>query len=144
MSPNRSALTTGQAARCCFVTPDTIVNWIKSDLLPAQRTAGGQYRILLRDLRTFMVDQGMSTELLESEPDSRPMCWQFHERREDSGREASPCEGCVVKFLGVLNCFKLMGMRPEEGLRHEDCGACEYYRRWGDGQTDNRERREAI
>ena len=80
MSANRRllALTTGQAAKCCFVTSDTMVNWIKADLLRAQRTAGGQYRILLSDLRAFMCSRGMSTELLDDAPGDRPMCWEFH------------------------------------------------------------------
>ena len=121
------ALTTGQAARYCFVTPGTMVNWIKADLLPAQRTGGGQYRILLRDLRSFMYSRGMSTELLDAEPEDRPMCWQFF---GGDVRRTRSCDGCLVKFLGVLNCFRLMGMSPEEEQRLEGCEACEYYRRW--------------
>lgn len=120
-------MTTGQAARYCFVTPGTMVNWIKAGLLPAQRTGGGQYRILLRDLRAFMHSRGMSMELLDAEPESRPMCWQHF--AGDASR-AQACEGCLVKFLGVLNCFRLMGMSPEAGDRAEGCGSCEYYQRW--------------
>ena len=121
------AMTTGQAARYCFVTPGTMVNWIKAGLLPAQRTGGGQYRILLRDLRIFMHSRGMSTELLDAEPEDRPMCWQFFAGDASRGEA---CEGCLVRFLGVLNCFRLMGMSPEAGGRLEGCESCDYYQRW--------------
>ena len=59
------AVSTGQAARYCFVTSDTIVNWIKAGHLAAQRTAGGQYRILIADLRSFMQSRGMSNRLMD-------------------------------------------------------------------------------
>ncbi|MBT4503350.1 MAG: hypothetical protein HOC74_36810 [Gemmatimonadetes bacterium] len=129
VSMNRQclALTTGQAAMYCFVTPGTMVNWIKADLLPAQRTGGGQYRILLKDLRIFMHSRGMSTELLDAEPEDRPMCWQVF---AGDARRKKACDGCLVKFLGVLNCFRLMGMNPEEERYPEGCEACEYYQRW--------------
>ena len=61
------AYSTGQAARYCFVTSDTILNWIHKGSLQAQRTAGGQYRIRREDLLRFMRVHGMSTELLERE-----------------------------------------------------------------------------
>ena len=38
-------LTTGQAARLCSVTPDTVLKWIKKGRLRGVRTAGGHYRI---------------------------------------------------------------------------------------------------
>lgn len=136
MNKRQMALTTGQAANCCFVTPDTIVNWIKSGLLPAQRTAGGQFRILSRDLRTFMKSKGMSTEVLDEDNRShRPMCWQFHSNRKAGSRKTALCEGCLVKFLGVVNCFKLMGMRPQEGGQYRDCLECGYFKKWGDEPT---------
>jgi hypothetical protein len=38
-----------------------------------------------------------------------------------------------VRFLRVLDCFKIMGPCAcvEEG--RPDCLSCEYFRRWGDG-----------
>ena len=44
-------LTTGQAAKRCSVTADTILKWIRSGYLPAQRTAGGHHRIAETDLK---------------------------------------------------------------------------------------------
>ena len=78
LRPAQVAFSTGQAARYCFVTADTILNWINSGSLTAQRTVGGQYRIRSQDLLAFMRDHGMSTELLESEMGIRPHCWEFH------------------------------------------------------------------
>ncbi|MHC4663312.1 MAG: helix-turn-helix domain-containing protein, partial [Planctomycetota bacterium] len=43
-------LTTGQAAIRCSVSPDTVLKWIRSGLLPARKTAGGHHRINERDL----------------------------------------------------------------------------------------------
>ena len=79
MNKNPLAVTSGQAARYCFVTSDTILNWIKANCLPAQRTMGGQYRILVEDLRHFMSRHGMSAELLDSEMETRSYCWEVHE-----------------------------------------------------------------
>jgi excisionase family DNA binding protein len=134
MRRRRRALTTGQAADLCLVTSDTIVNWIKSGLIAAQRTAGGQYRIRVDHLRAFMTAQGMDTEALDEAPPVRRLCWQFHEARGSLGEdEALLCRSCIVRFLGAYDCFKLMGMHPGEGHPHPDCEECEYYRRWGDG-----------
>ena len=135
------ALTTGEAARCCFVTPETIANWIKAGLLPAQRTAGRQYRILVSDLRTFMSSQGMSTELLDDEPEGRQLCWEFQSVNHGAKHGSGPCDGCLVKSLGVLNCFKLMGMHPGDGHLHENCEDCAYFQRWGCTPVDDNKTR---
>jgi len=128
MKRRRRALTTGQAARHCFVTADTIANWIRSGLLPAQRTAGGQFRILAEDLRSFMTAKGMSTAGLEEETGARVPCWEFR-GGESPGRRG--CEECVVRHLKVLDCFKLMGMRSSGTWPERDCADCGYFRRYG-------------
>ena len=51
-------LTTGQAAKLCAVTPDTVLKWIKKGRLEATRTAGGHYRVALPDLEPFMAGFG--------------------------------------------------------------------------------------
>lgn len=130
MSARRSALSTGQAAKCCFVTADTVANWIRSGILPAQRTAGGQYRILERDLRAFMVARGMSTDALAPERGSRLPCWEFRAARDPDS--ATRCEECIVRYLKALDCFKLMAMRPDESGPCRHCAECEYFRRYGE------------
>jgi excisionase family DNA binding protein len=131
VSRPRGVLSTGQAARFCLVTADTVGNWIRSGLLRARRTAGGQYRILASDLREFMVARGMSPEDLpaSAEPtESRLPCWRF--RVDPSGD--TECGDCIVRHLKVLDCFKLMGMRPADGRPVRDCADCEYFRRYGE------------
>lgn len=49
----KDVLTTFEAAKLCRVSYNTIKNWIKRDLLPAYRTAGGHLRIKGDDLRVF-------------------------------------------------------------------------------------------
>jgi excisionase family DNA binding protein len=128
MRPRRQALTTGQAATYCFVTAETIANWIRAGLLPAQRTAGGQYRILPTDLREFMAGKGMSTEALEKEAVTRVPCWEFRA----GGAAADPrCDECLVQHLKVLDCFKLMAMRSSGGWPARECVDCPYFRRYG-------------
>jgi excisionase family DNA binding protein len=127
------ALSTGQAARYCYVTSETILNWIRSNRLKAQRTAGGQFRILLEDLRSFMTANGMSTGLLDAERGVRPYCWEFH--CEVTARYGSPsqgaCEDCLVHRSGTLNCWELHGLLPVTRRRVIACHDCEYHRTWG-------------
>lgn len=127
------ALTTGQAARICFVTPETILNWIKAGRLKAFRTVGGQYRIRTEDLRAFMAEYGMEPALLDLEGVGRPHCWAFHEAQ--NGPYGSPrlsrCGECLVKRHATLNCWELHGLIPLTGRRIDRCEACAYFRRYG-------------
>ncbi|MBS1262140.1 MAG: Response regulator protein GraR [Calditrichaeota bacterium] len=45
--------TTGQIARHCHVTPETVANWIKAGRLKASSTPGGHYRVNVNDLVRF-------------------------------------------------------------------------------------------
>ncbi len=45
--------TTGQIARHCHVTPETVANWIKAGRLKASATPGGHYRVNVNDLVRF-------------------------------------------------------------------------------------------
>jgi excisionase family DNA binding protein len=127
-----SALSTGQAARFCYVTSETILNWIRANRLKAQRTAGGQYRILLDELRVFMAENGMSTALLDAEKDVRPYCWEFHclglARSGAQSREI--CDACLVHRSGTLHCWELHGLLPVTRRRFDHCGDCDYYLTW--------------
>jgi len=49
-----SALTTGDVARYCHVTPATISRWIRRGYLPAYTTPGGHHRILASEFRGFL------------------------------------------------------------------------------------------
>jgi CheY-like chemotaxis protein len=48
------ALTTGDIARPCHVTTNAVKKWIRTKNLPASRTPGGHFRILVRDFESFL------------------------------------------------------------------------------------------
>ncbi len=137
MTAKTLALTTGQAARYCLVSPDTMVNWIKANNLPAQRTIGGKYRILVGDLRQFMVSNAMSTELLDAELDSRSYCWESCAGATD--KAATPneaCCECAAYRTKALNCFELRTINAEGSWVHTDCESCAYFRKWAHLRRD--------
>jgi excisionase family DNA binding protein len=122
------ALSTGQAARYCYVTSYTIVNWIQARRLKAQKTAGGQYRIRVGDLRAFMRANDMRTDLLEEEQGIRPYCWEFHCQ---PGDEVSACDECPVRRWGIANCYEVREVIPLSECLFDDCASCEYFQIWG-------------
>lgn len=50
---NAEWFTTGQIARHCHVTPETVANWIKRGRLKAGTTPGGHYRVYREELVRF-------------------------------------------------------------------------------------------
>ncbi|MGD2120449.1 MAG: excisionase family DNA-binding protein [Gemmatimonadota bacterium] len=140
----RGLLTTGQAARLCAVTPDTVLKWIKKGRLSATRTAGGHYRVALPDLEPFMAGFGqgnLQPTMTESSPtipsqggtkeesDEVP-CWDF---LSDGGELRDACRQCVVYRVKATRCFLMAGLESDVGHAHQFCeGTCEdciYYRR---------------
>jgi excisionase family DNA binding protein len=105
------------------VSSATIVNWIKAGKLPAQRTAGGQYRIHRSDLRTFMSKTGMKTDALDR--DMRPFCWEA----QSCGCEQA-CATCPIRLRSELDCF-LSRARGETHPRCvASCAQCTYHAMW--------------
>jgi hypothetical protein len=109
-----------------------MLNWIRLNRLRAQRTAGGQYRIRLEDLRSFMLANGMNTALLDAEKDVRPYCWEFHCQMTGGGGQSAmgPCAGCLVHRSGTLNCWELHGLLPATRRRVDTCEECDYCANW--------------
>ena len=137
------AFSTGDAARFCYVTSETIQNWIRSGRLSAQRTAGGQYRILAQNLRVFMEENGMDTSALDENEHIRPDCWEFHAQlvaRYGSFREEA-CATCLVRRSGTRNCWELHGLLPLTARRSARCEDCSYFQRFA---PPSRERNEAA
>jgi excisionase family DNA binding protein len=133
-------LTTGQAARYCLVSPDTIVQWIKAKNLPAQRTVGGQFRIFVDGLRQFMVRNEMSTELLDAELNWRPYCWEHHRGLEaQTSTSGTSCSECPVYRTKALNCFELRAINVDRCWASRNCEDCEYFRRWGESSNTDAE-----
>ncbi len=52
-------VTVGQAARYCGVSRGTLFRRVKSGEIRASRTPGGHYRILKKDLESFILEKGM-------------------------------------------------------------------------------------
>jgi excisionase family DNA binding protein len=138
-------LTTGQAAKLCAVTPDTVLKWIKKGKLVASRTAGGHYRVALPDLEPFLAEFGQKgTGLARSssvsvgtaptpapspEDDGVP-CWEF---LADGGEVRDECRTCVVYRVRATRCFLMAGIESDVGHSKHFCqGSCEdcvYYQR---------------
>ncbi len=129
------AFSTGRAARYCYVTADTILNWINQGRLQAQRTAGGQHRIRATDLVEFMRENGMSTDLLAVEQGVRPHCWEFNCR----GKTEEACRECIAYRSGALHCFALRQATPLDRRLVLGCAECEYHRLYGTRQDQNPE-----
>jgi len=61
----KEIFTTGQVARVCGVSPDTVVAWIEDKILPCFRLPRGRDRRVTReDLEAFLEEQGMPTVVL--------------------------------------------------------------------------------
>lgn len=134
--PPRLALTTGQAAEYCFVTPGTILNWIHSGRLPHQRTAGGQFRIPADRLRQFMIEQGMSVEAMDRDCclSRQLFCWEYFGQARYA--ETHDCRECIVRKSRSLNCYELRNHVDHQSVFcMTSCGECLYYQAYADEQT---------
>ena len=134
MSDERSnSLTTGQAAKLCSVTPDTMLKWIKKGRLSAVRTAGGHYRIERRHLEPLISGsrgvEGASRPLSECDP-QRLRCWEY---LSDGGVVREDCQQCVVYRVRAARCFMMAGLEADVGHARRfcqtSCDECVYYRR---------------
>ena len=123
-------LSTGQAAKVCSVTPDTILKWIRSGRLPAQRTAGGHHRVNRRDLKQILRAGRAPLEARRREDDegSFRFCW---EHKGDGGL-LEGCQECVVYALRAQRCYEVVKLHPEVGhaklFCKGSCEDCDYYK----------------
>jgi excisionase family DNA binding protein len=132
----KELLTTGQAAKLCSVTPDTVLKWIKKGRLPAKRTAGGHYRVSRRDLDPWAEAstlQGAISPLPEDLPEVEGQevpCWEY---LSENGEVRPDCRQCVVYRVRATRCFLMAGMEADVGHARQFCqGSCEdcvYFRR---------------
>jgi excisionase family DNA binding protein len=123
-------LTTGQAAKLCSVTPDTVLKWIRAGRLPARRTAGGHHRILLSDLEQA-IDGGV--QRVEEEPDNLEAsqftyCWDYN----GEGELLEGCADCVVYKMRAQRCYEVVEYAKEIGHNKVFCKGtcleCDYYK----------------
>jgi len=134
MAAERSnLLTTGQAAKVCSVTPDTILKWIRKGRLEAQRTAGGHFRIERRDIDSLIHPAAAEEPSASESPEcfARGLrCWEY---LSDRGTVRDDCRKCVVYRVGAAKCFLMADLAPEIGharrFCESSCEDCVYYRR---------------
>jgi excisionase family DNA binding protein len=120
------ALSTGQAARYCLVTADAVLYWVKRNQLPATRTLGGQFRILVEDLRDFMVARGLDTKQLDQAYGLRPHCWDVRHGAEVAPLDGSDCEDCLVRRAVARNCYEIRCALSETTGELAGCARCTY------------------
>lgn len=128
-----SWLTTGQAARLCSVTPDTVLKWIRKGRIGAVRTAGGHYRIDRQEIAPFIRRSRDGEELAADVPDARqqPMrCWEYFSEGEGVSDD---CKKCVVYQVRASRCFRVANMEQDVGHSRRfctrSCDECVYFRR---------------
>ena len=56
---NPHVLTTHEAAKLLYVTPTTVIQWIKDGKMKVIRTVGGHRRIPIEELNKFIVENNM-------------------------------------------------------------------------------------
>jgi excisionase family DNA binding protein len=124
-----SALTTGEAARYCFVSAGSVVNWIAAGSLVAQRTAGGQFRIRVADLRAFMRAHAMRTDALDANFPPCASCWAYwavEAPASSSGALARACADCPVYRARAAVCNEIRPLLPGAPSPAQSCADCEY------------------
>jgi len=140
---DRSALTSGQVAEYCFVSVGTIQNWVNAGQLQSQRTAGGQFRIRVDQVREFMLSNGMSVEALDGDFDLTPrvFCWEFFSNAPDHAREAV-CSECVVYKTRAKRCFELRKHVEHKKVHcNLSCDTCVFHKQQFADSDENEEGR---
>jgi len=120
-------LTTGEAAKICSVTRDTIFKWIRSGYLPARRTAGGHHRIDRRDLEKLISTENPSQPASNSGERPFRYCWEYHGK----GRIKPECSECSVFRMRAQRCFEVIRLAPESHhlmlFCDSSCADCKYF-----------------
>jgi excisionase family DNA binding protein len=132
VSDEQEWLSTGQAAKCCSVAPDTILKWVKKGKLRARQTAGGHYRIHRDDLRPLILSrrEGPAPGAPGMAGGAPLRCWEYFGR---GGQASEECRECIVYRSRTSWCFHMV--ERARGLGHsgtfclESCGECPYYQR---------------
>ncbi len=123
--------TTFQAARLLGITPDTVLNWIKSGKIPAGRTLGGHYRIRKETLDKLLSRIASPDSVEEATPtrNTFPYCWEFHSRQ---GKSIEVCRNCLVRKTRARYCYEMNPVPKELGyvkmFCETECEDCDYFK----------------
>jgi len=128
ISDTREFVSTGQAARLCSVTPDTVLKWVKSGRLPANRTPGGHYRINRQTLLKT-IESGVLASQHEFNHRPFQFCWEFYAKSCDPENN---CYECIVYRSRAKRCYEVSQFHLESGhsktFCKNSCDSCEYFR----------------
>jgi len=121
-------LTTGEAAELCGVATDTVLRWVKSGRLRAEKTAGGHYRIPASEIAPLI---GTPTGRTVTRQQATPLhCWEY---LCPEGSVRSECRECIVYRSRTALCFQLAECGADIGHAKRNCRTsceeCVYYRR---------------
>ncbi|MBI5477522.1 MAG: excisionase family DNA-binding protein [Deltaproteobacteria bacterium] len=132
-------LSTGEAARLCAVTPDTILKWIKSGRLPARRTGGGHFRIREDDVGGLSLGPARAVSAPASPAGRRHFqyCWEYNAR---DGHPLPGCVECVVYRTRAQRCYEVIKLAAATGHQRifckGTCEDCDYYRKVHEQDTN--------
>ncbi|MEW6074093.1 MAG: excisionase family DNA-binding protein [Planctomycetota bacterium] len=130
-SSPREWLTTGQAAKYCSVTSDTVLKWIRRGRISGVRTAGGHYRVARREIEELMTPHRPVPDPAHPHQTGVPLrCWEYLSGRAGLREE---CERCTVYRVRAGRCFEVAELGEVVDHRHQfcrtSCQDCVYYRR---------------
>ena len=127
-------LATGEVARLCGVTSDTVLKWIKKGRLPATRTSGGHFRIDRRTLEALGY-LGTSTPscggvTMPRQSGTVPKhCWEYFCRNL---APPETCMGCVVYRARIEKCYEVAELGETIGHSRQFCRTtcqnCSFFR----------------
>ncbi len=126
-------LTTGQAARLCSVTPDTIRKWIREGHLHASRTRGGHFRIDSAQLPVVRPPATAEPSPRAGTPGPEPKllrCWEY---MACGGETPEDCLHCYAYRTRAAWCFEVRKLgcdvRQMSVYCRTTCQDCLYYHR---------------
>ena len=131
-------ISTGKAAKCLSVSPDTVLKWVKRGLVPAVKTAGGHYRISEENVQSMLCSAGEDI-CPDRAGESLPFvhCWEFFAR---GGQTKEGCRQCLVYLAQADKCYEMSKLPAGCGFQGTFCKAsceeCPYYvMQWNPAQA---------
>jgi hypothetical protein len=106
------------------------LKWIRSGILPAQRTAGGHHRIDAKDLERVLNRRQSTPEPALGKKSARRFryCWEYNEKGDGHG----VCKECAVFHMRAQRCYELARFAPDafhpKVYCKKTCEECDYFK----------------